>query len=221
MNDAFQVMIESLQTLWLQLIAFLPRLVAALLLLFVGWMVAKVLRRTAVKFLKVMRLDVVAERAGIEDFLIQGGVRYTAVTIVAGLVYWTVLLAVMLAALNSLGLQSAAELFHRIVLYLPNVLVAALVLLFGSLLGRFVRTALFSYLNNIGVEGAVFISHVAQWAIILFVVSVALEQLSIGGAILVSAFQILFGAICLALALAFGLGGRRWAAHILDKLWSR
>jgi hypothetical protein len=219
MNEAVTIMIESLQSFWLQLIAYLPRLVAALLLLIVGWILAKLLRRAAIKFLKMVRLDVAAEKAGIEDFLLQGGVRYTAVTLIAGLVYWFVLLAVILAALNSLGLQSAAALFNRIVLYLPNVLVATLVLLFGSLLGRVVQSVSFTYLNNIGVEGASFISHVAQWAIIIFVVSIALEQLSIGGVILVSAFQILFGAVCLALALAFGFGGRRWAAHILDKLW--
>jgi hypothetical protein len=219
MNEAVTIMIESLQSFWLQLIAYLPRLVAALLLLIVGWILAKLLRRAAIKFLKMVRLDVAAEKAGIEDFLLKGGVRYTAVTLIAGLVYWFVLLAVILAALNSLGLQSAAALFNRIVLYLPNVLAATLVLLFGSLLGRVVQSVSFTYLNNIGVEGASFISHVAQWAIIIFVVSIALEQLSIGGVILVSAFQILFGAVCLALALAFGFGGRRWAAHILDKLW--
>jgi hypothetical protein len=130
-------------------------------------------------------------------------------------------LAVILAALNSLGLQAAAELFNRVILYLPNVLVATLMLLLGSLLGRFVQSVSFTYLNNIGVEGASFISHAAHWAILIFVVSIALEQLSIGGEILVSAFQILFGAACLALALAFGLGGRRWAAHVLDKLWKK
>ncbi len=221
MNDVFTIMVESLQTFWLQLIAFLPRVIAALLLLFAGWIVAKLLRRATIRFLKMVRLDVAAEKAGIEDFLLQGGVRYTAVTLIAGLIYWFVLMAVILAVLNSLGLGAAAALFNRIVLYLPNVLVATLVLLFGTLLGRFVRTALFTYLNNMGVEGAPFISHVAQWAIVIFVVSIALEQLSIGGAILVSAFQILFGAVCLALALAFGLGGRRWAAHILDRIWKQ
>ena len=219
MSDAVNIMIESLHTFWFQLIAYLPRMFAALLLLIAGWMVAKIVRRAAIKFLKMVRIDVAAEKAGIEDFLLQGGVRYTTVTIVAGLIYWFVLLTVILAALNSLGLQAAAELFNRVILYLPNVLVATLVLLFGSLLGRFAQSVLFTYLNNIGVEGASFISHAAQWAIIIFVISIALEQLSIGGVVLVSAFQILFGAACLALALAFGLGGRRWAAHILDKLW--
>jgi hypothetical protein len=97
MNEAVTIMIESLQSFWLQLILYLPRLVAALLLLIAGWILAKLLRRAAIKFLKLVRLDVAAEKAGIEDFLLQGGVRYTAVTLIAGLVYWFVLLAVILA----------------------------------------------------------------------------------------------------------------------------
>lgn len=83
---------------------------------------------------------------------------------------------------------------------------------------RLVRAITFTYLSNIGISGADVISHIAQWAILLFVLSVALEQLSIGGQILVSAFQIGFGAFCLALAIAFGFGGKDWAASVLDKL---
>jgi hypothetical protein len=219
--DPVKIMIESLKTFWSQIGVYLPRLFAALLLLIAGWIVARLLRRVTIKFLKMVRLDVMAEKAGIEDFLVQGGVRYTTVTIIANFIYWLIMFTVILAVLNSLGLQAAERLFDRVILYIPNVVVAVLVLLFGSLLGRFVRGAAFTYLNNIGVEGAAFISHVAQWAIIVFVTSVALEQLSIGGQILISAFQIAFGALCLALALAFGLGGRRWAAHVLDKIWKK
>jgi hypothetical protein len=219
--DAITIMLESLKNSANELAVYLPRLLAAVLLLVLGWAVARLLRRAVIRFLKMLRLDEFAERAGVEDFLIQGGVRYTAVTIVANLIYWIVLFAVMLAALNSLGLQAAAQLLNDVVLYIPNVIVAVLVLLFGSLLGRFVRTALFAYLNNLGVQGADLISQVAQVALMIFVFSVALEQLSIGGQILISAFQIAFGALCLALALAFGFGGRRWAAHVLDRMWKK
>ncbi len=219
--DAITIMLESLKNSATELAVYLPRLLAAVLLLVLGWAVARLLRRAVIRFLKMLRLDEFAERAGVEDFLIQGGVRYTAVTIVANLIYWIVLFAVMLAALNSLGLQAAAQLLNDVVLYIPNVIVAVLVLLFGSLLGRFVRTALFAYLNNLGVQGADLISQVAQVALMIFVFSVALEQLSIGGQILISAFQIAFGALCLALALAFGFGGRRWAAHVLDRMWKK
>jgi hypothetical protein len=99
--------------------------------------------------------------------------------------------------------------------------VALLLLVFGSLFARFVRGVSSAYLNNIGLEGSELLSGVAQWAILLFAVSAALEQLAIGGQVLVSAFQISFGALCLALALAFGLGGKEWAARILEKMWRK
>jgi len=141
------------------------------------------------------------------------------VTLIANLIYWFIMFTVMLAVLNSLGLHAAAELFNQIILYLPNVLVAILVLVFGTLFAKIVRSLSFTYLTNIGLDGAEFISTIAQWAILLFVTSAALEQLSIGGQILISAFQIGFGALCLALALAFGLGGKETAQRVLDKIW--
>lgn len=221
MMEQVNITLESLRTFWLQLSSYLPQVVAALILLTVGWLVAKLVRKAATRFLKMIRLDVVAEKAGIEDFLLQGGVKYTTVTIVANLIYWLLMFTVMLAVLNSLGLQAAAELFNRIILYIPNVVVAILVLMFGTLFAKFMRGISYTYLNNIGVGGAEAVSQIAQWAILIFVVSVALEQLAIGGQVLVSAFQIAFGALCLALALSFGLGGKEWAAKVLDRMWKK
>ncbi len=221
MPEQLRAFLDSLETFWRNLSGFLPQIVGSFVLLILGWLVAKLLRKVALKFLKFVRLDVAAEKSGVDDFLVKGGVPYTTTTIVANLIYWFILFTVMLALLNSLGLQSAAELFNRIILYIPNVIVAVLVLMFGALFARFVKGVAFTYLSNIGITGAEVMSSIAQWAILVFVFSVALEQLAIGGQILVSAFQIAFGALCLALALAFGLGGKEWAAHILEKLWKK
>jgi len=219
--EQMNLVVDSLRSFWMELSASLPRILGAVLLLIVGWILARIVRKATVKLLKLLRLDVVAEKAGIEDFLLRGGVRYTAVTIVASLLYWFILFTVMLAVLNSLGLDAAAELFNKVILYIPNVIVAVLVLIFGALFAKFVQGVSYTYLNNIGLGGAQVMSSVAQYAILVFVASIALEQLAIGGQILVSAFQIAFGALCLALALAFGLGGREWAAHILEKIWKK
>ncbi len=221
MPEQLRAFLDSLETFWRNLSVFLPQMVGSFVLLILGWLVAKLLRKLALKFLKFVRLDVAAEKSGVDDFLVKGGVPYTTTTIVANLIYWFILFTVMLALLNSLGLQSAADLFNRIILYIPNVIVAVLVLMFGALFARFIKGVTFTYLSNIGITGAEVMSTIAQWAILVFVFSVALEQLDIGGQILVSAFQIAFGALCLALALAFGLGGKEWAAHILEKLWKK
>jgi Mechanosensitive ion channel, conserved TM helix len=221
MWDQFATTLDSMKSFWWEVSAAFPALFAATVLLVVGWVIARLLRRGVVRLLKLLRFDLLAEKAGIEDFLLQGGVRYTAVTLLADLVYWMIMFTVILAALKSLGLQNASALFNKIILYMPNVIVAVLVLMFGAFVAKIVRAITFTYLSNVGISGADVIGHIAQWAILLFVASVALEQLSIGGQILVSAFQIGFGAFCLALAIAFGLGGKDWAAHLLSKIWKQ
>ncbi len=213
--------LESLELFWAQLGRMLPTVFAAVLLMILGWIIARVFRAIAEKALKFLKVDIVAEKSGIEDFLLRGGVRFTTITLISNLIYWFVLFTILLAVLNMLGLQIAAELFNKIILYIPNVVVAVIVLIFGALFARFIQGVAYTYLSNVGVSGARFISIVAQYAILVFVASVALEQLDIGGDILVSAFQIGFGALCLALALAFGLGGREWAARILENAWKK
>jgi len=212
---------SSIDAFWNSLVALAPRLGAAILVMFLGWLVAKVGRRLAVRTLRLLRVDVLAEQTGMEDVLLRGDVRYTTVTLLANVLYWFVLFVSTLLALNLLGMQAADELFRRMFLYIPSVFVATVVLIFGVVFARFVHAAVYTYLNNIGVSGAEVISTVVQAAVVIFVVSVALEQLQIGGQVLVSAFQIAFGAICLAFALAFGIGGREWAAHVLERLWKK
>jgi len=221
MAEQFELLFQSLREFAGEVVAFLPRLLVAVLLLIVGWVVARLVRRLTLKALRLARVDVVAEKAGIEDFLVQGGVRLTTVSILANLAYWVVNLTVILAALTALGLGSATELFNRLVLYIPNVIAAVIVLILGSLFAQFLGTLTRTYLANLGVDGAEAIGNLARVAVVVFVVAVGLEQLSIGGQVLVSAFQIAFGAFCLALALAFGLGGREWAARVLDNIFGK
>ncbi len=210
--------LESVKTILNQMSAFLPKLIGALVILIVGWIIAKVVLALAVKGLKLIRLDVLVEKSGIDEFLKQGGLQLTMQGLLAGLQYWLIMLIVFLATANSLGLQVASDLFSKIVLYIPNVIVAVLVLIVGTFFARLVRGVLLTYLNNVGIEGAATVSTLAQYAIIVFVTFTALEQLAIGRELIVSAFELAFGAVCLALALAFGLGGRDWAASIVENL---
>ncbi|GBD31725.1 MAG: hypothetical protein KatS3mg081_1467 [Gemmatimonadales bacterium] len=219
MRSIIDPLLEALRLTWSQVQLFLPKLLGALVLLTAGWLVARLVRRVVIRLLRWLRVDAAAERAGVEDFLLRGGIRLTAVTLVGQLAYWGVLLIVALAAFNVLGVPIPGSTIEQVAGYLPNVLAAVVIVIFGSLLARFVRGALHTYLNNIGVEGARSISLLAQVAILAFVVTLALNQLRIGGQVLLSAFQLAFGGLCLALALAFGLGGREWAAKLLERTW--
>jgi MFS family permease len=210
-------LLASLQRQWTAFMAALPDVVLALGLLFVGWLAARLVRRLAIRFLRAIRVDVLAERAGIEDFLIQGDVRLTTVTLLAAGLYWMILLGIFVALLDSLGVRAAGDLFSRMVNYLPNVLLAVGILVFGSLLARILGGLVSTYLSNIGSGAAEPIGAIARLAVLAFVLFMAAEQLAIQSQVLVSAFQIAFAALCFALALAFGLGGRDWAASVIER----
>lgn len=212
------IFVASLTSLTTELASFLPKLGAALILLFVGWIIAKLTRTAVAQVLKLAHFDALSEKSGIEAFLKQGNIHISLSHILGEIVYWLIFMIVVVTVTNSLGLHMVADLFNKIVLYIPNILVAILVLVFGTLLSRFINRMIFAYLNNVGVDSALTISTIAEYSVQIFVVFVALEQLQIGTQLLTAAFQIGFGAVALALALAFGLGGRDWAAGVIQKM---
>jgi hypothetical protein len=211
------VVVESFRSFLTQLAGYLPSVLGALLVLILGWIVARWVRAIVIRVLKAVRFDQATQKAGIDDVLQQGGVRLTLSGVIGGLVYWLLMLVALLAAVDSLGLVVASEVLNRVALYIPNVVVAVLILTFGALFANLMRGIVGTYLVSANVSGASIISGTAQYAILLFAAAVALVQLGIGEELITSAFQIAFGAVCLALALAFGLGGRDWAARMIER----
>lgn len=217
MQHEFDVFLASLTSFSTKLATFLPQLIAALVLLFLGWIAAKLIRAAFRKFLKVVHFDALSEKSGVEAFLKQGELNVSLSGVLAELMYWLVMLVVIVLVSDSLGLTKVTELFNRVALYIPNIIIAIIVLVFGTLLARAVNRVIFAYLKNMGVDGALTLSTISEYAIQIFVVFVALEQLNIGTQLLTTAFAIGFGAVALALAIAFGLGGKDWAADILQR----
>ncbi|MBT9613624.1 MAG: hypothetical protein IV108_10215 [Burkholderiales bacterium] len=221
MDQQFDVFVSSFNAVISQITDFLPKLLAALVLLFLGWLIAKAVRSGVRRLLAMAHFDRLAEKAGIEEFLKHGEMQVTLGGIISEVSYWLVLLIVLVTVSSGLGLTAVANLFNRVALYLPNIIVAVFIIIFGTLLARFINRLVFAWLRNLGIDGALTISTVAEYSVQIFAVFVALEQLAIGTQLLTTAFAILFGAICLALALAFGLGGREWAAGVIQKWASK
>jgi len=128
------------------------------------------------------------------------------------------MLVVILATFNSLNLTTASQLFNEIMLFIPNIIVSIIILLLGIYLANMVSQIVLASLKNMQDKTAEMISNITRYAIIALTIFIILSQLSIAKDIVSSAFILLFGAICLAFALAFGLGGKDWAADILKKL---
>jgi len=193
----------------------------AVVLLLIGWLLARAVQKGVVRLLRLLRLESAAENTGVDDFLVRGGVRFTVVTLIGQLFYWTLLLLFTIAIFNVLGLTTGLALMERVAAYVPNLVAALAVLVFGAMAARFIRGFVEAYLGNVGMKEGTSIGVLVQIALMAFVTVLALEQLGIAVNLLASAFLLAFGGLCLALALAFGLGGKGWAEAILERTRSR
>jgi len=219
--NRIEVMLEPLRVFLAQVVDFLPRLALALVILIAGWLLAKMVRFAIAKGLRKVNFHVVTERAGIDGFLRDGGIRMDATDILALLVYWIVILAALVVGFNMLGLAYVTDLLSRVLLFVPKVLVALLILAFGAYFAKFVGNAISVYFRNVHLQDADLLGNLARYAILAFVVLIALDQVNVGGDIVRETFLILLAGVVFALALAFGLGGREWAAEFLDRWWPR
>jgi hypothetical protein len=221
MEQQAAVVFESVRTFMMKLGEFLPKLIGAVLILLIGWLIAKLLQYIVVRGLKAVRFNVLTETAGLDDFLKKGGVRKNTIEVLGLLVYWLVILVTLLATFNSLGLTVVSELFSRVTQFVPTVRVAVLILTIGLYVARFVSDSVTAYTRNVGMQDAEMVGRLTHYAIAVFVVVVALGQMEIAPGILYPAFLILFGGFVFALSLAFGLGGQAWASDQIEKLSRR
>ena len=214
-------MLEPLRMFLRQAAEFLPRLAIALVVFIVGWILAKVARFAIVKGLRAVNFHVVTQRAGLDGFFKDGGIRTDTTEIIALIVYWLVILGALVVGFNSLGLVYVTDLLGRVILFVPKVLVALLVLAFGAYFARFIANAVTAYCKNVHMQDAELLGRLAQYAILTFVILIALDQVNIGGDIVRQSFLIILAGLVFALALAFGLGGKEWAAELLERWWPR
>jgi flagellar biosynthesis protein FliQ len=219
--EKVDMLFEPIRAVLTQIGVFLPRLALAVAVLAAGWLVAKIVTFAVVKGLRAINFNVLTERAGMDGFLQQGGIQSDTTDIFGALVYWLVIFATLVIACNSLGLTYATDLLGQVVLFLPKVIVALVILAFGAYFAAFVGGALVAYCRNVGAQDAELLGKLVQYAITVFIVLIALEQINVGGAIVRQSFLIILGGVVFALALAFGIGGQHWAAEMLERWWPR
>lgn len=217
--ERVDMMFEPLRALLLQIGAFVPRLLLALGVLLVGVLVAKAARFAVRRALRAINFHVVTRRAGLDDLLQKGGSQTDTTDLFAGLAYWIVILAALIVASNAMGLAQVTELLGRAMLFVPKLIVALVIVAFGSYFARFIGNAVETYCRGVALRDGPALGRLARYAVTVFVLMIALDYLDIGGAIVRQSFLILLGGAVLALALAFGLGGRGWAAAQLERWW--
>ncbi len=215
--DKVDMLLEPVRIVLSQIGAFLPRLALALAVLVAGWLLAKVIRFAVVKAMRAVNFNVLTEHAGIDGFLRQGGIESDTTDIFGTLIYWLVIFATLVIAFNGLGLTYITDLFGQVVLFVPKVIVALLILAFGAYFARFIYNTVVAYCSNVGVQDAELLGKLSQYAIVVFVVLIALDQMNVGGDIIRQSFLVILAGVVFALALAFGIGGQRWAAGLVER----
>lgn len=200
-----------------KVMGFIPNLIGAIIIFIAGWLLARLLKLAAVKLLRLIKFDTAGEKTGLIEFLQKGNITKTPTEIVGTLIYWFIMILVLIASLDALGLPIVSDMLNQVFLYIPNVVAAVIVLILGMLFGNLLSAVVRTAASNAGITASEGLGKAALYAIVLFSASIALVQLGIGEDIVESAFIIAFGATALALALAFGLGGKELASNYLKK----
>lgn len=197
----------------------LPKALLALAVIIVGYIVAKVLERIVDGLLRRIGLNRMLDRGGVLQAVERSGARVNPTRVISRLVFWLAMFAVLLAAANMLGLESVAAVVGNLVSYIPSVITAIVIIVAGILLGQFVGGLIGTSIG--GIHGGRALARAGQGGVIIIATFMALQELGIATDIVTTAFAILFGALAMAMALAFGLGNRDLAGDITRGWYER
>jgi hypothetical protein len=212
------LIVEPVREMLTKIMAYLPVLLGALVILIVGWLVAKAIQRVVDWLLKTIRFDTMADKAGISEVLRKGNLKTSAREVISGLVYWLIMIMVLVMVVNALGLPKASDILASLFAYIPKVIGALFVLVVAMFLANFVSGIVRTAAGNANLPKPDLLADISRWAIIIFAVTISLGELGIGTLLVTTTFNIILGGIVLGLALAFGLGGKDAAARYLEEL---
>ncbi|HEX5848482.1 MAG TPA: hypothetical protein VFY59_04740 [Rubrobacter sp.] len=188
----------------------LPALIGALIILVIGFVVAKVLQGIVTKALEAMGFQGWMEQGGIKQFFDRSQTEQTPLSILGKLVFWLVFFIAITMAVDTLGISAISDVLAQFIAYIPQIIAAILILVLATLLANFVAGIVR------GATGSNIAGSVAQYGIIVFAAFAALTQLGIAEGLIAPTFLILLGGVSLAAALAFGLGSREVARQIVE-----
>lgn len=217
MNVLQRIIIEPFESFYEKFLTFMPNFLTSLVLLVVGIVLGALLRRIFLRIFRAVNLDKAAERLGLFEMLLKGGIRESLSAFIARIIGWLTIFTFAVVALQTLKIPTVEHLLERFFLYLPNVFTAAVILLFGYLFSNFFGRAALIASVNAGLRKAGMVGRLVKLTVFILSATMALEQLGIGRETVLIAFAIIFGGIVLALAIAFGFGGKEMAKNYLER----
>lgn len=209
----------SFRGLWGGVIGFLPNLVVAIVILFIGWAVGAIIAKGIEQFMKTIKFDEALKKAGFEDIIRRSGLNLNSGRFVGSLVKYFVIIAFLIVSFDILHLTQVTSFLQQIVVgYLPQVIVSVLILLVSGVVGDVLSKIVVASAKTANISSASTLGVIAKWAVWIFAILVALSQMGIAGAFIQTLFTGFVVAVSLALGLSFGLGGQQAAARAIEKV---
>src|SRR5215207_1625438 len=207
----FQPLQDALSTFF----SYLPQLVGAIIILIIGYIVARALQGVVTRVLRSIGFEGWMERGGIKQFFDRSQTSETPASVLGKLVFWFVFIIAITMVADALGIPQVSAVLGQLIAYIPSIIAAILILILAALLGNFLAGVVR------GATGSDLLASIARYAIIVYAVFAAITQLGIAVELTAPTFLIVLGAVALAAALAFGIGGREVAREILEKAYNR
>jgi hypothetical protein len=209
----------SLSDLWFVVLQYVPMIIAAIIVLIVGWIVGVILYRVIVELVKVLRIDDVMKSAGLDEAAKDLGFKLNTGRFLGTLVMWFVILGFLGASLQILGLTTVTIVLEQVVLlYLPHVIIAVLILILAAVVAEIVKKLVSGSARAAGSRHGNFAGTIAKWAIWIFAIMTVMTQLGIGADFVNTLFTGFVIALSIAFGLAFGLGGKDAAARTIEHI---
>src|SRR5215208_618703 len=208
-------MFQPLQDALGAFLSYIPQLIGAVVILIFGYIIAKVLQAIIGRVLQAVGFDRWMERGGIKQFFDRAETNQTPHSILGKLVFWFVFIVAITMAADALGIPQVSAVLAQLIAYIPNSIAAILILILAALLANFLAGIVR------GATGSDLLGSIAQYAIIVYAVFAAVTQLGIAVELTAPTFLIVLGAVALAAAIAFGIGGREVAWDVIEKAYNR
>ncbi|OGF22906.1 hypothetical protein A2Y83_00855 [Candidatus Falkowbacteria bacterium RBG_13_39_14] len=213
-----EVITNSFQNLWIKVISFLPNVIIAILFLLVGLLVAKFFSKFITRTLKYLYFDKAADSLGIKEELAKIGIKVDLSKVVGLIVNWFFIIVFLVAAADILKFTQITEFLNKVLLYIPKVIIAAVILIIGVVFANFINGVVKTSVHVVSLESADAIAAIAKWAILIFSVMAALVQLDIAAELVSVLLKGFVAMLAISGGIAFGLGGQDKAKKIIDKL---
>ncbi len=213
-----EIVSGSMQTLWYGFVDFLPRLLGAVIIFVIGWLIAAFLGRLSAQIIRTLRVDQVLEKIGFKKSLERANMRLDSGNFVGELVKWFFIVVFLMSATDILGLPQVTDFLKRVLFYIPQLIVAVLILLAAVLIANSLHRLVKASVETAGLGAADFLAGLTKWAVLVFAFLAALLQLGIVPSLIQTLFTGLVAALAISAGLAFGLGGKDLAVQMLNRL---